>query len=119
MKQFNIVLSGKQRENEFEASVISNIEHFTKSLGGSTSNENLYFYSFELNTNPNNYPSGVLNADFFSKFEFQYLLYPPPLDPLAKFKTFCDFDSNTILGTSKDINGVYKYMYIMSSTRWH
>jgi hypothetical protein len=114
LKHFHMVLSGKIRESHFEASVVSNIEQFTKCRGGATVNSHdVNFYSFELDAGPNNYPSGVLNADFFSKFELAYSLNVPPVDPDAKFKTICDTENNVILATFKDMNGNYKYMYNM------
>lgn len=114
LRRFYMVLSGKQRESEFEASIVSNIEQFTRCRGGATVNSHdVNFYSFELDAGPNNYPSGVLNADFFSKFELAYSLNVPPVDRNAKFKTLCDLVNNEVIATFKDTNGIYKYMYNM------
>ena len=75
----------------------------------------MYFYSFELNSDPHNiYPTGIINSNFFSRFELEYNLYPPPINPNANFQTLCDFENNLILGTiDSDNSNKYVYNYDM------
>lgn len=109
MRTFKFIFAGKEKERDYEAKVISNIDAYTR-CNGANSNE-VYFYSFELDSDPHKCsPTGVINANFYSRFELDYTLFPPPINPNTKFLTLCDFENNMILGTAEQDNGS-KYMY--------
>lgn len=114
LRTFHFYLSTKERERENLASVMTGIEQFTKTRG-SGDMDHMHFYSFELNTDPRDVsPSGVLNTTFFSKFEIEYSLYPPPVNTNLDFRLECNADDDIIFGTTEAnfrTNGVYDYMY--------
>lgn len=112
MNSFTLMLAAKERERDFYAYVVSDVERFTKcSGGGSSSQDHVHHYSFELNSDPFELsPSGVLNASYYSRIEVDYRLFPAPLNPLSKFETTCDFE-NQIIVTKED--NIYKYEYNM------
>lgn len=109
LRTFKFIFAGKEKERDYEAKVISNIDAFTR-CNGANSNE-VYFYSFELDSDPHKCsPTGVINSNFYSRFELDYTLFPPPINPNTKFLTLCDFENNMILGTAEQDN-VNKYLY--------
>ena len=109
LRTFKFIFAGKEKERDYEAKVISNIDAFTR-CNGANSNE-VYFYSFELDSDPHKCsPTGVINSNFYSRFELDYTLFPPPINPNTKFLTLCDFENNMILGTAEQDN-MNKYLY--------
>ena len=118
LRSFSLKLAANEKEKHYLSDIITNIDAFTRTNGCMTSDKsNMHFYSFELDTNPYNLvPTGVINSSFFSKFEIDYTLYPPPVNKSMSFATLCDFENNFIIGTTKNNehkNGIYEYMYDM------
>jgi len=112
MRTFAIICDGKYREYNFDSSIYSKIEKYTKS-NGSCSKIGLYSYNFSLTTDPfKHQPNGAFNTNFFKTIEFEYSNYSnPPFDLSASFRTICEASSNVIIGTIKDPTNIYKYHY--------
>lgn len=107
LRTFKFIFAGKDKENDMDAKVISYVDSYTKCNGGFT-NE-MYFYSFELDSDPHKCsPTGVINANFYSRFELDYTLYPPATNPNANFNRVCDFNNEFVFGTSREEN---RYLY--------
>lgn len=115
LRTFKFFLAGREKDKEFESKIITNIDTFTRSNGGSATANELYFYSFELNSDPCHLsPTGFMNTDFYSRFELDYTLFPPAINREAKYTTLCDFENNIIWGTEKsDRENKYLYNYHM------
>lgn len=107
LRTFKFIFAGKDKENDMDAKVLSYVDSYTKCNGGFT-NE-MYFYSFELDSDPHKCsPTGVINTNFYSRFELDYTLYPPATNPNADFNRVCDFDNEFVFGTSREEN---RYLY--------
>jgi hypothetical protein len=110
MQTWALLLDGKYRENEFEAGVWKYVEKYARSVGGSP--DGLYFYNFNLNTDPFDFqPSGAINLSKFKNIEFEFTTYQPPLDPSAQVFTVCNQLTGELIGVNKPTWRIYDYNY--------
>ena len=114
LKNFSIIVDGKDREKELPSGVFSKIENYRASSG--ILKDGLYNYNFSLHTDPYRIqPSGAFNTNKFKRIEFEYnLTSNPPFDlSSVHFSTICDPETGEIIATSKDPGSIYKYNYIL------
>ena len=113
LETFGIVLTGDYREISMPTGIYNFVEKYTRTQG--FGKEGLYCYNFCLNTSPFEYqPSGAINLSRFKNIEFEYTIYPPPIDTSStQLDVVCDTAGNPISVTTKPAWALYKYNYNM------
>ena len=113
METWGLLFDGKYRENKLSSGVFSYVEKYANSSGCSP--DGLYCYNFCLNTSPFDFqPSGAINLSKFTKIEFEFTTYTPPLNPNAQQNLICSTDSDgnsSIIGVNKPTWRIYDYNY--------
>jgi hypothetical protein len=109
MLSWAVIMDGKYRENTLDAGVLNYVEKYVRTSGNGQ--DGLYCYNFGLFSTPDDFqPSGAMNMSKFSKVEFEFSTFSPPLDPNAQTSTICDGDGN-IIGINKPVWRIYDYTY--------
>jgi len=109
MQSWGLLMDGKYRENTLDAGVLNYVEKYVRTSGNGQ--DGLYCYNFGLFTVPDDFqPSGAMNMSKFSKIEFEFTTFSPPLDPNAQTSTICDGEGN-IIGINKPVWRIYDYTY--------
>ena len=118
MLSLSILFDGKYREHNFNPGVYNYIEKYKNS--NADSNNNIYVYSFTLNTSPFELqPSGAINMSRFKTIELDVSTILPENDPNANFQVFCDAEGNVIGTTQKDILYLYSYDFYLAEERYN
>ena len=114
LKQLSILIDGKIREERFESGIYIYLESLYKSEG--LYGDGLYFYNFQLKTDPNSIqPTGAMNLSKFKHVELEVQLLKPPIKKTSLYTTVCNqniLEDSKLLGIKKDITSeVFEYYY--------
>lgn len=108
LKNMQLVLDGKARENELDQGIYQFIEPYARSHANNK--DGLYHYNFCTHTDVQVYqPYGGMNMDKFSTIDLKMTVLTPHIKETITYQDLC-FDGE-IVGTRKQISDVFEYTY--------
>ena len=109
LKTLGILFDGKYRENPLDEGVFNYVEKYVRTCGNAP--EGLYFYNFEIKTNPMDIqPTGAVNLSKFKDVEFEYNVIIPKISDEIETTEIYDSFGN-VIATQKPLWKLYEYNY--------